>query len=72
MFGGVVSENQSCRGWYFIVALLGKEFSTEAVKHAVRLDPLTAAVRTLDQIHAMVNEKFANRNNGCLSLDMIR
>jgi alpha-galactosidase len=31
----------------------------EAVVHAVMLDPLTAAVCTLDQIRAMVNELFA-------------
>ncbi len=31
----------------------------EAVYHAVMLDPLTAAVCTLDQIQAMVDELFA-------------
>jgi alpha-galactosidase len=32
---------------------------TEAAVHAVMLDPLTAAVCTLDQIRTMVDEMFA-------------
>ena len=37
-------------------SLMGK---TDAVHHAVLLDPLTAAVCTMDQIHAMVDEMLA-------------
>jgi alpha-galactosidase len=31
----------------------------EAIMHAISLDPLTAAVCTLDQIRAMTDEMFA-------------
>ncbi|HBY06463.1 MAG TPA: alpha-glucosidase/alpha-galactosidase, partial [Chloroflexi bacterium] len=32
---------------------------TDAIKYAISLDPLTAAVCTLDQISAMTDEMFA-------------
>jgi len=35
----------------------------EAVRHAISLDPLTAAVCTLDQIRAMTDEMFAAQNH---------
>jgi alpha-galactosidase len=35
--------------------------NTETIKHAISLDPLTAAVCTLDQISAMTDEMFATQ-----------
>ena len=55
----LAAVNRTCINVQELIVEAALSGDTEAVHHAVMMDPLTAAVCTLPQIHAMVDEMLA-------------